>query len=180
MEKLGSRMRTIRKEKRLTLKDVAHMTGLTESLISQIENRKANPSVATLFAISRALGVSIADFFEDDGEQASPVIRTSDRAVVHTASGITYSLLNHQTPASTFEALFAEYQPGSSTGEVLTHIGNECGVVLTGKLEVSIGEDRHVLNAGDSITFESTTPHILTNLSDGVTTAIWINSPPTF
>lgn len=180
MEDLGNRMRSIRKQKKLTLKDVAHMTGLTESLISQIENRKANPSVATLFAVSRVLGVSIGEFFDDTGSLSSPVIRTSDRSLVHTANGITYYLLNQQVSESPFEVLWAEYEKGGGTGEPIMHDGVECGVVLSGKLEVATGPEKYVLNAGDSITLESRKPHMMTNLWDGVTTAIWINSPPTF
>jgi len=173
-------MRQIRKEKKLTLKDVAHMTGLTESLISQIENRKANPSVATLFAISRTLGVAIGDFFEEENGPGSPVIRTSDRSVVHTASGITYYLLNHQRAETPVEVLWVEYEAGSSTGKLITHAGTECGIVLKGKIEVKTESDTFVLNAGDSITLDSTAPHMISNLSDDTTTAIWINSPPTF
>ncbi len=180
MENLGDRMRAIRKKKNLTLKDVARMTDLTESLISQIENRKANPSVATLVAISRVLDVPIGAFFDDEDMVGGPVIRKSERSVVHTASGITYYLMNRELQESPIEVLWAEYEQGSSTGKLITHEGLECGVVLSGKLEVETEREKYILNAGDSITLESTRPHMITNIWDGPTTAIWINSPPTF
>ncbi|UCF99435.1 MAG: helix-turn-helix transcriptional regulator [Spirochaetaceae bacterium] len=178
---LGSTIRRIRKEKLLTLKDVAHMTNLTESLLSQIENNKAQPSIASLMAISKALNTPIAFFFEqDESHTASPVLRSSERPVVHTISGITYYLLTQNVEEVQIEMLYAEYEPGSSTEVMHTHVGYECGIVLEGKLEVILNEDRYVLNRGDSITIPSSQPHNVINIYDGTTSAIWVNNPPTF
>lgn len=179
MDSIGRKIREIRKRKNLTLRDVALMTNLTESLLSQIETSKANPSIASLMAISKVLGVPIGAFFETMSHTSGPVTRGSDRQVVHTANGITYQLMSKETEDSPIEVVWAEYEPGATTGE-FQHEGVECGVVLKGKLEVTIDGQKHVLNTGDSITFESTRPHINTNLSDRITTAIWINSPPSF
>lgn len=156
------------------------MTGFTESLISQIENQKANPSVSTLVAISHALGVPISIFFEEDGAACNPVIRSTDRAVVRTANGVSYYQLNRHPGETPIEVLWAEYEGGSSTGKLISHEGTECGIVLSGKLEVRTETETYVLNSGDSITLDSSVPHMLTNLSNGLSTAIWINSPPSF
>jgi transcriptional regulator with XRE-family HTH domain len=180
MDTLGKTIREIRKSKNLTLKDVARMTDLTESLISQIENSKANPSVSSLVAISRVLGVPVGTFFENKALASHPVIRTTDRPVVHTANGITYQLMSRDVGEHPVEVLWAAYDPGATTGSPMVHEGVECGVVLKGKLEVAIGNQKFVLNGGDSITFDSSEPHALTNLSDRPTSAIWINSPPSF
>ena len=178
---LGSTIRRIRKEKRLTLKDVAHMTGLTESLLSQIENNKAQPSIASLMAISKALSTPIAYFFDqEDSQAASPVLRSSERPVVHTKSGITYYLLTQHIEEAQIEMLYAEYETGASTEVMHTHTGYECGLVLEGKLEIKLNEDRYVLNRGDSITIPSSQPHNIINIYDGLTIAIWVNNPPTF
>ena len=178
---LGSTIRRIRKEKRLTLKDVAHMTSLTESLLSQIENNKAQPSVSSLMAISKALNTPIGYFFDqEESHPASPVLRSSERPVVHTKSGITYSLLTQNIEETQIELLYAEYETGASTEVMHTHDGYECGIVLEGKLEVKLNEDRYVLNRGDSITIPSSQPHNVINIYDGLSTAIWVNSPPTF
>ncbi|KKK60228.1 hypothetical protein LCGC14_3026470 [marine sediment metagenome] len=178
---LGGTIRKIRKGKLLTLNDVAHMTNLTQSLLSQIENNKAQPSIASLMAISKALNTPIAYFFDqDDNHTESPVLRSSERPVVHTNSGITYYLLSPNVEAVQIEMLYAEYEKGSSTEVMHTHSGYECGIVLKGKLEVRLNEDRHVLNRGDSITIPSAQPHDIVNIYDGMTTAIWVNNPPTY
>ena len=186
MHNMGRRIREIRRSKNLTLRDVSHMTKLTEGLLSQVENSKVNPSITTLMAISRALNCPIGTLF-DTGEQGNdndPVVRRSERHVARTANGITYFLLTQHLEDKTIEVLFNEFQPGGDTagesGELITHEGVECGIVLSGKLEVCIEEEVYVLNEGDSITFNSTRPHRIRNLSEQVSTAIWIDSPPTF
>lgn len=180
MNGLGARIRQSRKSQKLTLRDVAHMAGLTVSLLSQIENGKTNPSVATLIEVSRVLNVPVGTFFDSDERPVSPVTRESDRQVSHTANGINYYLLTPDVKNSPTEVLYCEYGPNSSIGKFHTHVGVECGFVLKGKLEVCIEEETYVLNDGDSIVFQSTRPHRISNLSDGVTTTIWVDSPPTF
>ena len=178
---LGTTIRKIRKSKLLTLKDVARMTNLTESLLSQIENNKAQPSITSLMAISKALNTPIAYFFEqDDNPVRSPVLRSSERPVVHTKSGITYYLLSQNVEEAQIEMLYAEYEKGASTEVLHTHSGYECGIVLEGKLEVKLEEDRYILNRGDSITIPSSQPHNVVNIYEGLSTAIWVNNPPTF
>jgi transcriptional regulator with XRE-family HTH domain len=178
---LGTTIRRIRKEKLLTLKDVAYMTNLTESLLSQIENNKAQPSITSLIAISKALNTPIAYFFDqNDSPLHSPVLRSSERPVVHTKSGITYYLLSQNVDESQIEMLYAEYEKGSSTEVMHSHRGHECGIILEGKLEVRLNDDRYILNRGDSITIPSSQPHDVINIYDGLSTAIWVNNPPTF
>lgn len=178
---LGSKIRGIRKEKKLTLRDVARMTNLTESLLSQIENNKAQPSITSLMAISKVLNAPIAYFFDQDANHVkSPVLRSSERPVVQTKSGITYYLLSPNVEEVQIEMLYVEYDKGASTEVMHTHSGYECGIVLEGKLEVRLNENRYILNRGDSITIPSSQPHDIVNILEGTTTAIWVNNPPTF
>jgi transcriptional regulator with XRE-family HTH domain len=177
---MGRRIREIRKEQNLTLKDVAIMAGLTESLISQIENSKANPSIATLMAVSRVLDVPVGSFFDTKPDSPSPVTRRSERPVAHTANGITYYLLTPHLEDKNLEVLYSEYDKGAGTRDFLRHEGIECGIVLKGKLRVEIEETTYILNDGDSIVIQSTKPHRITNLAEGTTNTIWIDSPPTF
>lgn len=180
LKDMGNKIRQIRQSKGLKLKDIAHITGLTESLLSQIENSKANPSITTLLAISKALDTPIGSILDIDTGNQSPVLRRSERNVSRTTSGITYYLLTPHLEKMPFEVLYCEYDAGSDTGQFITHTGIECGIVLEGKLEVRIDEEIHILNAGDSIVIESSRPHKMKNIFDKPTTTIWIDSPPTF
>ncbi len=181
IQDMGMKIREIRQAKGLKLKDVAHVTGLTESLLSQIENSKANPSITSLVAISKALDTPISTFFDvGEDQHRSPVLRRSERTVSRTSNGILYYLLTPHLEEMPFEVLFCEYQPGADTGEFITHDGVECGIILEGKLEVRVEEDVHILNGGDNIIIASNRPHRMKNISDKLTTTIWIDSPPTF
>lgn len=177
---MGQKIRGIRRAQNLTLSDVARMTGLTESLLSQIENSKANPSVTTLMAVAKALNTQVGVFFDLANQASSPVLRQSERELANTSDGIRYFLLTPNPEERPFEVLYNEFEPGASTGERITHDGVEFGIVLEGKLEVCVEDTVYVLNAGDSITIDSSKPHTLRNLADKVTTAIWVDSPPTF
>jgi transcriptional regulator with XRE-family HTH domain len=178
---LGKTIREIRKQKNLTLKDVARMTSLTESMLSQIENDRTKPSITTLLAVSKALNTPIGYFFDQKESQfKSPVVRLSERPVVQTKSGITYYLLNPNLEDTPMEVLSVEYEKGASSEVLHTHEGYEYGLVLEGKLEVQVNEDRYILNKGDSITIPSSQPHNKVNLFEGKTIAIWVHTPPTF
>lgn len=177
---MGQKIRETRRGKKLTLRDVSHMTGLTESLLSQIENSKANPSITTLLAISKALDTPVGVFFETGEDTTGPVVRRDERPVGRTANGITYYPLMRGIEDKMLEVLYTEFQPGADTTEFITHKGIECGIVLSGKIEVCVEDEIHVLNEGDAITIESTRPHKIRNISDQVATTIWIDSPPTF
>ena len=69
------------------------------------------------------------------------------------------------------------YENGDSTGEMYSHEGEECGLVLEGRLEVTCEDNTYILEAGDSIVLDSTKPHKLTNIYDGQTIAVWVDSP---
>ena len=86
---LGSRIQEFRRTNGLTIKDVAIMVGVTPSLISQIENDKANPSISTLSAIADALNINIRSLFEDDPAETdvSPVVRANRRMLIASVSG---------------------------------------------------------------------------------------------
>jgi transcriptional regulator with XRE-family HTH domain len=177
---MGQKIREVRRGQNLTLSDVARMTGLTESLLSQIENSKANPSITTLLAISKALNTPAGSFFDTAEAKDSPVIRKNDRRLSRTSNLINYYLLTPSLEDSPIEVLYNEFQPGADTGDTIRHEGVECGIVLEGKLEVTIDGTVYILNAGDSITINSDQPHKIRNISDKTSTAIWIDSPPTF
>jgi transcriptional regulator with XRE-family HTH domain len=180
LQTMGQKIKEIRRDQNLTLSDVAHMTGLTESLLSQIENSKANPSITTLLAISKALNTPAGTFFDTAEPGDSPVVRKSERQLARTSNGINYYPMTPVDKGNPIEVLYNEFQPGAETGDEIRHEGVECGIVLEGKLEVTINGTIYILNAGDSITINSDQPHKIRNISDKPSTAIWIDSPPTF
>ncbi|MCP4401525.1 MAG: cupin domain-containing protein [bacterium] len=180
---LGHVIKKMRLEKQLTIKEVAERANVTSSLLSQIENNKANPSINSLMAIAKALNVPIGSFFDDLEPERNfdPVVKAEQRKVLKTRSGVTFYLLTPEMKDHAIEFIYNVYEKGGSTGgdtgEMYTHKGEECGLVLEGRLEVTSDENTYILEAGDSIVLDSTKPHKLTNVYDGKTIAVWVDSP---
>lgn len=175
---LGDIIKRTRLEKRKTIKDVAEEANVTISLLSQIENNKANPSINSLMAIAKALKVPIGSFFDDHELVTSPVIKAYKRKAIHTPDGVTFYLLMPTRKDLLIEFKYTVYEKGGSSGHFHTHAGEECGIVLEGRLEVIYGDDTYILEAGDSIYLDSTIPHTMKNMYDGRTITIWVDSPP--
>ncbi len=176
---LGERIRKIRIDKKMTIKEIAEKVGVTSSLLSQVEKNKTNPSVNSLMAIAKALEVPISAFFDEE-PLADPVIRSNQRNFLKTQSGVTYYLLTPEPFKHHVALIYNVFEKGATVGEMYSHEGEECGFVIEGRLEVVCENKTYILETGDSIILDSTKPHKCTNIYDGQTIAIWANSPPSW
>jgi transcriptional regulator with XRE-family HTH domain len=162
----------------LSIKDIAETAHITISLLSQIENNKANPSINSLMAIAKALNTPISYFFDDHETATSPVVKSYKRRPVHIQKGVTFYLLTPTRKDLSIEFKCNVYEKGGTSGHFHTHQGEERGIVLEGRLEVIYDDDTYILEAGDSIYIDSTKPHTMKNAYDGRTITIWVDSPP--
>jgi transcriptional regulator with XRE-family HTH domain len=183
---IGSRLRAQRERLGLTLREVARRIGVSASLISQIERDKVNPSVSTLYALVRELGLTMGDLFAGDddsgrgrsasGAIAGPLVHRDGRVVINLASGVTWERLTRVSDPGV-EFLHVVYDIGSEScreDSLLHHGGKEYGYVISGRLGVRIGFDEYVLGPGDSISFDSSSPHRLWAVGNERVTAIWV------
>lgn len=182
---LGSRLRAQRERIGLSLREVARRIDVSPSLISQIERGKVNPSVSTLYALVPELRLTMADLFAgDDAERlggaesltALPHVTPERRAVIKLASGVTWERLT-STAESGIEFLHVVYGVGSEScpeDSLVRHGGREYGYVVSGRLGVRIGFDEYDLAVGDSISFDSSSPHRLWAIGDRPAEAIWV------
>ena len=178
---IGRRLRAQREERGLTLREVARRIGVSASLISQIERDKVNPSVSTLYALVRELGLTMGELFADGAAAGQspagegPVVRPGSRFVIKLASGVTWERLTRDSDPGA-EFLYVVYDVGSEScpeDSLVSHGGREYGYVISGHLGVRIGFDEYVLGAGDSISFDSSSPHRLWAIGDERVIAIW-------
>lgn len=176
---LGNIIKQTRLKQGKTIKDVAEEAHITISLLSQVENNKANPSVNTLMAIAKALNTPVDEFFDNSEIVPSPVVKSFKRRPIHTQDGVTFYLLTPARKDISIEFKLNVYEKSGSSGHFHKHQGAECGIVLEGRLEVVCDDEAYVLEAGDSIYIDSTKPHSIKNAYDGRTIAIWADSPPT-
>ena len=183
---IGPRLRARREQVGVSLRETARRVGVSASLISQIERNKVNPSVSTLYSLVQELGITMGELFGTDGpatsiSQATPpgsgdgVVRHHQHAVINLGSGVHWERL---TAASDplVEFLRVIYEPGSEScpeGALLRHVGKEYGYVTQGRLGVQIGFEKHELTVGDSISFDSSSPHRLWTVGHESAEAVW-------
>jgi transcriptional regulator with XRE-family HTH domain len=196
---VGERLREERSRRGVSVRALARDLGVSASLISQIETGKSQPSVSTLYAITTALGISVEDVFgppardtervdgaptaeavlgalgQQKGQRVGPLVTPGDRQVLQLDSGVTWERLG-QLPHPHVDFLLITYQPGatsSSNGGLMRHRGCEYGHLLKGSLVLTLGFEEMVLSAGDSVSFESSTPHRYRNDGRGPAVGVW-------
>lgn len=177
---LGQKIRQKRQEKGMSLTNLAELIERTPSFLSQIERGLAEPSITSLRMISEALEVPIFYFLLDTNEH-NPVVRREKRKVLHfSGSQQTFELISPDLNRK-IEMIEARLDPGiASSPEPVTHPGEECMVVIQGKMSVEIGEEVYILEPGDSIYYFAMIPHRIVSI--GEEELVWIASstPPTF
>jgi transcriptional regulator with XRE-family HTH domain len=192
---LGRSIRTVREQRGLSLRELARRVDVSPSFISQIELGKANPSVGTLYSIVSVLGTTLDDLIGEPDREAGPELLDAGLAAGTPAewprvdvpvqpaagrsrvemSGVVWERLTHDhDPYVDF--LHVEYAPGSSScapDQLMRHGGREYGHLVHGRLDVQVGFETYPLGPGDSIHFDSSTPHRLSNPYDEPATAVW-------
>jgi quercetin dioxygenase-like cupin family protein len=168
------------------MRKLGELANVSASLISDVERGNVEPSISVLKRLAAALGTTLMFFFTEPDRSQGRVIRDSDRRSLGAhppdakGTGVRFELASPEETQS-IEAIIGVYAPGASLGEEpLTHEGEEWGMVLEGRLKVSVGDEVYFLEPGDSIWFLSTTPHRMENVADGITRYIWIDTPKSF
>jgi DNA-binding XRE family transcriptional regulator/mannose-6-phosphate isomerase-like protein (cupin superfamily) len=185
---VAARLRAHREDRGMSARSLAKEVRCSPSLISQIENGKANPSVATLYAIVSALGISLDELFADpepnngDRPQTAAqrvergmVMRGDRRPNISLASGVHWERLT-PTADPDVDFLYVTYDVGGAScppDALMRHNGREYGLVLAGRLGATVGFDNFELEPGDSIVLPSTTPHRFWTIGDEPTTVVW-------
>ncbi len=177
---LGQRIRSIRTLRGLSSTELARAAGVSRGLISQIELDRANPSIDTLRKIAAALESPIAAFF-DETRQSGLIVRKGERKRLHLPrSGLTYELLTPDLNRQ-IEFIRIELEPGQGgSRHPFGHAGEEAALILEGQVHVWIADDEYVLEAGDSISFNSGLPHRVANLGKKRAVLVSAITPPSF
>jgi transcriptional regulator with XRE-family HTH domain len=178
---VGLKIRVVRKSKGFSLKQVAEGAGVSQSLISQIENDRVDPSLSTLRKIALTMGVPVfALIAESSPEGASLVPKEKRRRVNFPRGGLEYEVI-HSELTKKMGIMIGTLQPGGMTSEEpLAHDGEECLVILKGALRVELQKSRRDLKAGDSLYFDSSAPHRLVNSHKKKCQFYLIITPPKF
>ncbi|MGE0024715.1 MAG: helix-turn-helix domain-containing protein [Hyphomicrobium sp.] len=180
---VGIEIRDLRKAKRMTIKELSLATGLSVGHLSEIERGLASPSVKALRDVAEALGATIGWFMHaidgGDARERDYVVRAANRRTLGLVSEITDELLSPNLRGH-LEVLLSRFPPQAADAEVAySHACEEAGVVLSGALDLWIGEQCFNLHEGDSFSLPSTTPHRYRNPGQAEALVIRVITPPT-
>lgn len=185
---VGTRLREMRLSAGRSQRQLAEASGVPHGQISMIETNRSNPSVASLRKILGGLNVTMSEFFEPDIPVTTAVFfRPQDlrdlttrlySAREGTMGRITLMQVG-DARAHNLQILHERYEPGADTGAaMLEHAASEGGIVISGEIEVTVGERTAVLKAGDGYLFNATAPHRFRNVSDREAVVVSACTPP--
>lgn len=181
-EEVGKRLRTVRKERGLSQRELAKRAGVTNSTISLIEQDRVSPSVSSLKKVLDGFPMTMADFFtmglsEDDEK----IVFEKDRQPNMGQGDIEYYLIGAGRPNRQMEIMREVYGREADTGEeMIQHDSEEGGVVISGTLEITIGDNTYTLGPGDGYYFDCKKPHRFRNIGEDDVVIVSANFPPTF
>ncbi|MDT8424303.1 MAG: XRE family transcriptional regulator [Desulfuromonadales bacterium] len=173
--KIGPKIKQLRKARKLTLQDVARETGFSPALISQIENNNVSPPIATLSKIARFFDVKIGMFFEEEEVECKyEVVRRGERRVVSrviskagTGHGYTYEALSFRKRNKKMEPFLLSISERAGEETLYNHEGEEFLLIIKGKAEVLLEDERIALDEGDAVYFDATLKHRLLSRDGG-------------
>ena len=179
-------IRTIRKKKKVTLEQLSQLTKLSVNYLSKMERGLANPSIGAIKKVTDALDVKFMSLGNSSHllrkqKKKAEVIRRDMRKMIAYPKSKTKNYLLTPDLQRNLEVIFSEVIPGEQgQGEWLSHEGEEFGLVLEGKLEVTVDDEVYLLEAGDSIYYKSDIPHRQEAVGDTLCKCIWVITPPSF
>lgn len=184
MEKaeLGAHIRKLRKARGMTLAQVAEKVGCSTALLSQIETGRVIPSLKTLSAISRALHAPLHEIFAALASAREPDVfrKTDARHVNLSRPGSEFMLLGSCILDDRVELDVLTHTVGSgveSASEPYEHDQDDLVYVAEGTVEFQVGDQTHVLSAGDGLHIKAGTPHRWVNRGPGAARLLWIIAP---
>ena len=166
---IGEKIRALRESRQISVEDLMERTGLSQEQIERIESNVDIPSLAPLIKIARALGVRLGTFLDDQDGSGAVVCRKDE----HTDNSISFSnnavsarthMQYHSLSASKADRHMEPFiidinQTDENAYELSSHEGEEFIYVMEGVVEIAYGKKKHVIEAGDSIYYDSIVPH---------------------
>jgi transcriptional regulator with XRE-family HTH domain len=178
---VGTHLKAVRQMYGLSQRELAKRAGVTNGLISLIEQNRVSPSVSSLKKVLDGIPMALADFFTLDLAGKPEVFFPRAELADIGAGSVELRLVGGRLAKRNMSILHERYAPNADTGEeMLTHAGEEGGVIVKGTIELSVGGDTRLLGAGDAYYFKSSIPHRFRNPGREDCELVSASSPPTF
>ncbi len=165
----------------LSQRELAKRAGVTNGLISLIEQNRVSPSISSLKKVLDGIPMAMADFFTMDVSGKPQVFFPREELSDIGTASVELRLVGGRLAKRSMSILHERYAPNADTGEeMLTHSGEEGGVIVSGKIELTVGGEARVLGPGDAYYFKSSLPHRFRNTGRDDCEIVSASSPPTF
>ncbi|NUR07055.1 MAG: cupin domain-containing protein [Nocardioidaceae bacterium] len=173
---IGTKLRTARKLRGLTLDQVARSAGLTKGFVSRLERDDVSPSVASLVSVCDVLGLRVGELFDPP---RTSVIRAGEGQLINFGGEGAVERLVTPGTQTALEVIHSVIEPGGNGGEELYALScdAECAYVLSGTVEVVLEDHTETLSAGDAMTFPGNSPHTWRNPGPRPCKVLWILAP---
>jgi transcriptional regulator with XRE-family HTH domain len=177
---VGQKIRALRLGNNLTQEELASRLELTKGYISQLENNKTSPSMATLFNILEVLGTDVHQFFSKENDQVvtfkeEDFYEKEDDALQHVISWIVPNAVKYE-----MEPIMIKIMPGGTSIKDDPHPGEEFGYILEGSVTLVLNTNKYTLKKGETFYYLANQPHYLMNHTNAPCKVLWISTPPTF
>lgn len=181
MDDIALKLRTLRTRHGLSQRKLAARAGVSNATVSLIEHGRTDPSMGLLKRILDAMGVSFAEFFASRGPGEDRYFYTRDELSEIGSGLISYRQVGGDLIDSKLQILHECYRPGADTGQsMLSHEAEEGGIVLQGRLEVTVADQVRTLSAGDAYRFNSRLAHRFRNTGSEDCIVVSACTPPSF
>jgi transcriptional regulator with XRE-family HTH domain len=177
--KIGEKIKNLRLAQQLTQEELANRADLTKGFISLLERDMQSPSLDTLVNILNALDTTPGEFFAEEGQDVV-VFHRKQRVTIEKDHGVKKEVLIAGAQDGEVDILMVTLSAGSSTEQEQAHYGDECGIVLAGKIVINVGKDTYRASSGDAFYYTADKKHWMENKSDKVAKVLWISAPPSF
>jgi transcriptional regulator with XRE-family HTH domain len=178
---VGSHLKAVRIMYGLSQRELAKRAGVTNGTISLIEQNRVSPSISSLKKVLDGIPMSLAEFFTLDLHIDPQVFFGKDELTDIGDGDISYRLVAAKRPNRALAVMHERYAAGADTGDdMLSHKGEEGGIVLSGRIEMTVGGQTRILEPGDAYYFLSTVPHRFRNPGSDACEIISACTPPTF
>lgn len=178
---LGARVKRVRLNSGLTVRQLAEKVGLSASFLYQLEQEKVSPSFSTLKSIAAALKTNITLLIEDNLPEEWVIVRKNSRKrLVMENPGLQLNLLTFLgSREKKMQPMVFELAPGGTSREMDKFQEKEHFVfMLKGEIEINLGETKYILGEGDAAYFVFDTPGVIINNGAEKAVGLWVYSPP--
>jgi len=182
---IGCKISYLRKQKDLSLNQLAEMAGVSVTTVHKLERNEMTPTVTVLMKIADALGEKVGHFLEEHNgefefvEKVEYIVQKKGKVIRNASGSSQIKHLAQRLRDGKFVALLTQHKKGTQSGDKpQSHPGEEFVYCLQGEINYEIDGKEYFLKKGDSLHFFATLPHRWQVVGHGGAKNLWVMTPP--